>query len=147
MLSVGSSGANVKKAQELLNKKTILPPGEKLLVADGKFGPMTSNRVRLYQIQNKLNASGNIDDATASKLGLSASDIVPVKITQPAVVTSSTIQIPEIAEPSFFEKHKKNIMIVGGGLALVLGVVFIVTRSGASSAPVVKPNPKKRGRK
>lgn len=147
MLSVGSSGANVKKAQELLNKKTILPPGEKLLVADGKFGPMTSNRVRLYQIQNKLNASGNIDDATASKLGLSASDIVPVKITQPTVVTSSTIQIPEIAEPSFFEKHKKNIMIVGGGLALVLGVVFIVTRSGTSSAPVVKPNPKKRGRK
>jgi len=147
MLTVGSSGSNVKKAQELLNKKTILPPGEKLLVADGKFGPMTANRVRLYQIQNKLSATSIIDKATGERLGLSASEIVaqvPVSSAiTPVNVPSAT---PMFAEPSFFEKHKKNIMLVGGGLAVVLIAALFMKSQEAESSPVVKPNPKRKRR-
>jgi peptidoglycan hydrolase-like protein with peptidoglycan-binding domain len=147
MLTVGSSGSNVKKAQELLNKKTILPPSEKALVADGKFGPMTANRVRLYQIQNKLNATGIIDKTTGERLGLSASEIIAQVPTSPAItpvnVPSAT---PMFAEPSFFEKHKKNIILVGSGLAVVL-IATLFMKSQEDSAPVVKANPKRRRRK
>lgn len=143
MLTIGSSGAIVKKIQEALNKKTIMIPGVKTLVADGQFGKLTSDMVKLYQAQNNLKISGIVDNATAIKLGFFPSDIQQIKPTVP--VNTTPIQSPAsfFPQPSFFERNKRNIMLVGGGLALVLAVSLFLKKD---KSVTVKSNPQKKNK-
>jgi murein L,D-transpeptidase YcbB/YkuD len=60
-LSVGARGAAVKAMQKALGLKE-----------DGVFGPNTMAKLKDYQTRNGLQATGQIDQATATKLNLPA---------------------------------------------------------------------------
>lgn len=141
MLRVGSSGVNVRKAQDLLNKKTIFPSTTKALVLDGQFGRLTEEMVKLFQAQNSLPVTGIIDNATGTKLGMFPSELQSAPITTSVIPSTSTM--PKISSPGFFEQNKKNIMILAGGLGLVL-VISLMARQRMMEEVQVKPNPKKR---
>ena len=65
-LQQGASGAIVTELQTKLIAFGVYVAGG----ADGEFGPATARAVKHYQTWNGLNASGYVDAATASKLGL-----------------------------------------------------------------------------
>lgn len=121
MLTIGSSGVNVIKAQNLLNQKTKIPTGTSPLIPDGKYGTLTSNMVRLFQAQNSLPQTGSIDNATAVKLGMFPSELVTAGLTVTSSGSSSLPVIMPMATPSsFIQQNKRNIMIVVAGLSIVL---------------------------
>lgn len=121
MLTIGSTGVNVTKAQNLLNQKTKIPSGTASLIADGRYGQLTANMVKLFQSQNGLTQTGNIDNPTAVKLGMYPSDLVSTPISVPGNTTlPSVVSSPIMASgTNWFEQNKRNIMIVVGGLSLV----------------------------
>ena len=61
-ISYGSSGNDVKKLQEALNKKGYS------LTVDGEFGEKTRNAVRDYQRKNNLTVDGIVGENTWSSL-------------------------------------------------------------------------------
>ncbi|MBS1830661.1 MAG: peptidoglycan-binding protein [Acidobacteria bacterium] len=65
MLRIGSTGADVRNLQELLNFSIPFQP---LLVLDGIFGPKTNQRVIAFQKQNGLMADGIAGPMTGKAL-------------------------------------------------------------------------------
>jgi peptidoglycan hydrolase-like protein with peptidoglycan-binding domain len=146
MLQVGSTGINVMKAQDLLNKKTKFSAPTKPLVVDGNFGPLTQAMVRLFQNQNGLVVTGSIDNATGVKLGMFPTELVSTPPKTTSTVTSTAARTPVITAPSFFEKNKKNIMILAGGLGAVLVFSLLMKKAPMGEIPVMS-NPRKKKRK
>ena len=64
----GQSNENVKQVQEALKTKGHDPGAP-----DGVMGPKTQQALRAFQKQNGLQATGRLDDKTASALGVDAS--------------------------------------------------------------------------
>jgi putative peptidoglycan binding protein len=60
-----SSDNNVRRAQEALNAK-----GYSVGAVDGRWGPNTESAVRSFQEKNGIAASGTLDSATMSALGI-----------------------------------------------------------------------------
>jgi len=82
LLTLGSSGSDVKLLQTSVNKK-----GYKLTV-DGFFGQSTVNAVKDYQNKNGLKADGVVGPATLSKLNAKViSPAKPITPTKPPLVT------------------------------------------------------------
>ena len=106
LLSVGSSGPDVKAVQDVLNYH--VRRGEPLAV-DGKFGPKTNARVREFQTSNGLKADGIVGPNTESKLFQVHDVIVPLfivpqlQLTLPRLGisdgTSSGIRPPRLIPP------------------------------------------------
>ncbi len=69
ILQQGATGDAVKEVQQKLIAAGVYVAGG----ADGVYGPATARAVRQYQQWNGLTASGTVDAATATKLGLSGS--------------------------------------------------------------------------
>jgi peptidoglycan hydrolase-like protein with peptidoglycan-binding domain len=65
MLRLGSTGNEVKKLQEGLNK--ALKPNPKLK-PDGQFGPGTDKAVRQFQKKNKLKPDGVVGPKTMAMI-------------------------------------------------------------------------------
>lgn len=65
-LAVGAQGDSVKELQSALMAVGVFVPGG----ADGVFGPATKTAVSNFQRWNGLAVTGEVDAATASKLGL-----------------------------------------------------------------------------
>ena len=65
-LKQGASGTNVSAVQQALLAAGVKVPGG----ADGVFGPSTKSAVTAFQSRSGLSTSGEVDDATASALGL-----------------------------------------------------------------------------
>lgn len=65
VLKIGSTGGEVKKMQEGLNK--AMKPSPKLK-PDGQFGPATDKAVRLFQKQNKLKPDGVVGPKTLAMI-------------------------------------------------------------------------------
>lgn len=74
-LMVGSSGADVKILQSVLNQ--VLP--SKQLVTDGNFGVRTEAAVRSFQRSRQLRCDGIVGPKTAEALGLSYVARAPVQ--------------------------------------------------------------------
>jgi len=132
-LQAGNSGVNVIKLQNALNAKIKWSATDVKLVADGAFGAKTTAAVKLFQSQNALPATGIADNATAVKLGLFPSDVVP---NTPLVQSPAKIILPSLtasSSTSFFEKNKQMIMIAGGvlGSIVVLSLVMNAVKSKA----------------
>ncbi len=72
-LRVGASGSKVKTLQSALIAAGITVRGG----ADGAFGPATRAALIAYQRANGLPASGEVDAATAAKLGLGSGGSTP----------------------------------------------------------------------
>lgn len=72
-LRVGSNGSKVKTLQSALIAAGITVRGG----ADGAFGPATRTALIAYQRANGLPASGEVDAATAAKLGLGTGGSTP----------------------------------------------------------------------
>lgn len=84
-LKNGSRGDNVKILQRaLINAGINLRGG-----ADGIFGPVTAVALTSYQQSNGLSATGVVDDAVVSKLGLTAGGSSPAPATPAAPAPSS----------------------------------------------------------
>src|SRR5919107_1461589 len=64
----GQSSENIKQVQEALKNKGH-DPGP----ADGVMGPKTQQALRAFQKESGMQASGRLDDKTASALGVDAS--------------------------------------------------------------------------
>ncbi len=84
-LSVGSQGDAVKQLQSALMAAGVFVPGG----ADGVFGPATKTAVSNYQRWNGLAVTGDVDAATAARLGLGSSPAAPAT-PAPAASTSSS---------------------------------------------------------
>lgn len=65
-LKQGATGTNVSAVQQALLAAGVKVPGG----ADGVFGPSTKSAVTAFQSRSGLSTSGEVDDATASALGL-----------------------------------------------------------------------------
>lgn len=65
VLRLGSTGSNVKKLQNGLNK--AMKPSPKLK-ADGQFGPATDKAVREFQKKNKLKVDGVVGSKTSAMI-------------------------------------------------------------------------------
>ncbi len=77
-LTMGAQGALVKALQQaLINAGSAVRGG-----ADGSFGAATKTALTSYQSANGLTASGSVDEATATKLGLGALAPAPVAANQ-----------------------------------------------------------------
>jgi peptidoglycan hydrolase-like protein with peptidoglycan-binding domain len=76
-LKVGASGSKVKTLQSALIAAGITVRGG----ADGAFGPATRTALVAYQRANGLSASGEVDAATAAKLGLGTGGSTPAPST------------------------------------------------------------------
>jgi len=63
-VSSGASGATVTAIQQALNQRGAG------LIADGQFGPLTLTAVKAFQTSVGLSATGIVDTATATALGL-----------------------------------------------------------------------------
>lgn len=72
-LRLGSNGSKVKTLQSALIASGIAVRGG----ADGAFGPATRTALVAYQRANGLNASGEVDAATAAMLGLGTGGSTP----------------------------------------------------------------------
>jgi peptidoglycan hydrolase-like protein with peptidoglycan-binding domain len=66
--ATGQSSENIKQVQEALKNKGHDPGA-----ADGVMGPKTQQALRAFQKQNGMQATGRLDDKTASALGVDAS--------------------------------------------------------------------------
>jgi hypothetical protein len=145
MLSIGSSGKNVKKAQELLNRKTIVTVGSKPLAVDGRFGTETVKMVMLFHKQKGIKQTGQIDNSTGVKLGMYPDELKsdPVVIKGAATNKEGT-KGPSIVEKAknLFQENKRNVIIV----TLGLGAVFIISVVFKNKRQVinVKSNPGKK---
>jgi peptidoglycan hydrolase-like protein with peptidoglycan-binding domain len=64
----GQSSENIKQVQEALKSKGH-DPGP----ADGVMGPKTQQALRAFQKESGMQATGRLDDKTASALGVDAS--------------------------------------------------------------------------
>ncbi len=84
-LSVGARGDSVKELQSALMKFGVFVPGG----ADGVFGPATKTAVSNFQRWNGLAVSGNVDSATAKKLGLGSGSSTPAAVAAPTPAASS----------------------------------------------------------
>ena len=67
-LSLGANGNNVVALQKALLDAGVKVPGG----ADGFFGPATKSALTAYQSRSGLTTSGEVDEATAAALGLTA---------------------------------------------------------------------------
>lgn len=67
-LRSGARGAEVRAVQTALQAAGVQVPGG----VDGIFGPGTQSAVTAFQTRSGLTASGEVDEATAAALGLSA---------------------------------------------------------------------------
>jgi peptidoglycan hydrolase-like protein with peptidoglycan-binding domain len=67
-LRQGATGSDVTALQRALLASGVAVPGG----ADGYFGPATKSALTAFQSRNGLTTSGEVDDATASALGLVA---------------------------------------------------------------------------
>jgi len=67
-LRQGATGANVVALQNALLDAGVKVPGG----ADGYFGPATKSALTAYQSRSGLSTSGEVDQATAAALGLTA---------------------------------------------------------------------------
>ena len=79
-LSVGARGDAVKELQNALMSLGVFVPGG----ADGVFGPATKTAVSNFQRWNGLAVSGEVDAATATRLGLGSNAGAPVAAANPA---------------------------------------------------------------
>ena len=67
-LRQGANGADVSTLQQALIAAGVSVPGG----ADGYFGPATKSALTAYQSRSGLTTTGEVDDATAAALGLTA---------------------------------------------------------------------------
>lgn len=116
--SLGSHGEQVAAIQQML-RKTVAPA----LTADGDFGPATAAGVKLFQKNNKLEITGEVDEATFKLLEEEARkvDLPPAETTfepeseqgnrQPAhwllKLNPATWSIPNLVagEEAWFHSH------------------------------------------
>lgn len=69
MLTVGSQGRYVRRAQRRLNRWSVRHfPHLDLLDVDGDFGPLTKAHVAAFQMWLEIAAPGDVDGLTASEL-------------------------------------------------------------------------------
>jgi peptidoglycan hydrolase-like protein with peptidoglycan-binding domain len=86
-LAVGAQGDRVKELQKALMDFGVFVPGG----ADGVFGPATKTAVSNFQRWNGLAVTGEVDDATASKLKLGSSPgTAPVGVAGPTAPAASS---------------------------------------------------------
>lgn len=97
MIQKGSTGADVKLLQGLLNQKVPLPklPQGKKLAEDGIFGPKTDAATRTFQQMKGLKADGIVGPKTWGALG--------VTYTGPGAAPA-----PPAGKPKFEEKKPKD---------------------------------------
>jgi peptidoglycan hydrolase-like protein with peptidoglycan-binding domain len=84
-LAIGAQGDAVKALQTALMAFGVFVPGG----ADGVFGPATKTAVSNFQRWNSLTVSGELDTATASRLGLGSGSAGPSGASKPAVAADN----------------------------------------------------------
>jgi len=105
-LKVGARGPKVKALQSaLINAGITLVGG-----ADGSFGSYTKSALISYQTAHQLNASGTVDAATATKLGLSG----PASTPAPSNTTTNAYVGLKIGSQGDNVKHLQRALLQTG---------------------------------
>lgn len=111
-LKIGSSGPPTKFLQSILNSIIPLSP---LLVEDGRFGQLTSDRVKAFQKKYGLVSDGIVGTKTTAKLN--------ELVNQDKQIQSQVSDLAKKAEEK--QKTKKNMAPLLWATAIVgMGIVF-----------------------